>query len=553
MEYYDGGPLQHVGDIPAMGAQRHPNHLALVFEGEEETYRELEENSNRVANTLSAHGVEPGDHVGIYITNSDRYVHTFFGIAKAGAVAVPMNLARSIRGNKQVAEDIGLHHLVASESLSERVHKVFEETGTEQLFIPGRNGDDIVDYDQALADAGTDFEKPDRGPSDTVMVMYTSGTTGKPKGVHRSHENELTNYETLSASGSFTFLDPDASTLMSGLPMFHISGLNVMTIMMLYNGVTVVLHEDFDPEQVLKDIGRYEIEHLGLVPPMLIELNDVYEQNPDRYDLSAPQVAHVGAGPLPEAVRRSFVENWKITLNEGLGMTETGGSGTYKPHPAPKKGAGCIGPPMYNISVKLVDEQTRETVVPADYLAPHVETSETNLDFDDEESVTGEVALKGPQVFKKYHDRPETTAETFNDDGWFYTGDVARVDEDGYLWYVDRSDDMIVVGGENVYPTAVEDTLFEHPAVNDAAVVPAEHRVKGEAPVAFVSVAEDADVTEADLRKFTLDRVPTYAHPRRVFFIDDFPKSATQKTQRFKLAGRAEELLDGPLDPSDKL
>jgi long-chain acyl-CoA synthetase len=464
-----------------------------------------------------------------------------------------MNLSRSMRGNKEVADDIGLSHLIGSDAFEDESQELLEETPANQLFLPGGSGDDVIDYEKTVAQAPTDFDRPQRDLDDTAMVMYTSGTTGKPKGVHRTHRNELTNYESLSASGSFTTLAPDASILMSGLPMFHISGLNVMTVLMLYNGATVILHEEFEPRQVLKDVERYEIEHLGLVPPMLIELNKVYEENPDEYDLSAPEVAHVGAGALPESVRRSFVENWKITLNEGLAMTETGGTGTYKPHAAPKKEAGCIGPPMYNISVKLVDEQTRETVVPADYLAPHVEMSDTDLDFEDEDSVTGEVAFKGPQVFKKYHNRPEKNAEVFDDEGWYYTGDVARVDDDGFLWYVDRGDDMIVVGGENVYPTEVEEALFAHPAVHEAAVVPADHEIKGEAPVAFVDIDSDQDVTEIELRKFTLDRVPTYAHPRRVFFIEDFPKSATQKTQRFKLAQRASELLDGPLESSDKI
>jgi long-chain acyl-CoA synthetase len=166
------------------------------------------------------------------------------------------------------------------------------------------------------------------------------------------------------------------------------------------------------------------------------------------------------------------------------------------------------------------------------------------------------MAVRGPQVFEGYHGMPEKTAEVFDDEGWFYTDDIARVDEDRFLWMVDRADDMIIVGGENVYPAEVENALFDHPGIAEAAVVGAEHAVKGEAPVAFVVLATDADpdaVTERAVREFALERVPTYAHPRRVFFVDELPRSGTRKVQRYRLAEQAAERLGGPLEPSEEL
>jgi long-chain acyl-CoA synthetase len=179
------------------------------------------------------------------------------------------------------------------------------------------------------------------------------------------------------------------------------------------------------------------------------------------------------------------------------------------------------------------------------------------LDFDDEDSVTGEIAVRGPQIFEGYFKLPRKNDAVFDDEGWFYTEDIARVDSDGYLWMVDRADDMIIAGGENIYPAEVENGLYEHPDVAEAAVVAAPHEIKGEAPVAFVvleeGVEEGVDITEEGLREFSLEHTARYAHPRRIFFVDELPRSATQKVQRYKLEDKAEDRVDGALESSEEL
>jgi long-chain acyl-CoA synthetase len=272
-----------------------------------------------------------------------------------------------------------------------------------------------------------------------------------------------------------------------------------------------------------------------------------YRENPDEYDLSSLKDATCAAAPLAEDTRRTIEEAWNVPVVEGWGMTETAPAGTTEPSRGVRKAAGCIGPPVPNIEMKLVDPATRETKVPAEQLEPKG-MAHPDVDFDDEDAVTGEIAIRGSQVFEGYYNRPEKTAEVFDDDGWFYTEDIARVDSDGYFWMVDRADDMIIAGGENIYPAEVEDALYAHPDVAEAAVVAAPHEVKGEAPVAFVVLDEGAEITEEELRRFTLDHVATYAHPRRIFFVDELPRSATQKVQRYKLEAEADEHLDGPLD-----
>jgi long-chain acyl-CoA synthetase len=253
---------------------------------------------------------------------------------------------------------------------------------------------------------------------------------------------------------------------------------------------------------------------------------------------------------LADEIRRTIEQAWNVPMVEGWGMTETAPAGTVEPSHGVRKAAGCIGPALEACEIKLVDPTTRETRVTPEQLRPF---PDPELDFDDPEATGGEMAIRGPNVFEGYYNLPERTAEVFDEEGFFYTEDIARVDEDGYFWMVDRADDMIIVGGENVYPAEVESALYEHPDVAEAGVVGAPHEVKGEAPVAFVVLEEGSEVTEEELRKFSLDHVASYAHPRRVFFVDELPRSATQKVQRYRLEEMAEEMLDGPLTTGEKL
>ena len=256
------------------------------------------------------------------------------------------------------------------------------------------------------------------------------------------------------------------------------------------------------------------------------------------------------AAPLPDDTKRNLTRDFDVSMSEGWGMTETAGLVTLR-SPAVNKAAGCIGQPLRKLELELRDPDTRETVVPAGALNPR--TAPVDLP-EDEAGRTGEIAVRGPQVFEGYHGLPERNEAVFDEDGWFHTEDIARVDEDGHLWIVDRADDMIIAGGENIYPAEVEDALYDHPDVAEAAVVAAPHEVKGEAPVAFVVPEQDADLGERAVREFALEHVASYAHPRRVWFVDELPRSATQKVQRYRLEERVEDELGGePLASSEQL
>lgn len=548
MEHLDGEPLTHVGDLPALGAHRYPDEVAFEQHGETLTYAELDDRARRTANVLLDHGTEPGDRVGLFLPNTLTFPVAYFGAILAGAVPTPLNLRMDPETLAFVLEDAGVDHLVGSAALADETTGLAERTGVEVTMLPG-GGEGVVDLDAAVRDAAPDLDRPPRTPDDPACQPYTSGTTGQPKGVVLTHRNLLAAVENLTRAG--LSLDPDDSFLLV-LPFFHIFALNGIMGPYLTRGATLHLEPEPDPERMLEALDEHSITKFAGVPAMFTEMFRVYREDPAAYDLSALSDAICSGAPLAEAARREIQAAWEIPIYEGWGMTETAPSGTIEPVHGVHKTASCIGPPVPGVEIQLTDPSTRETRVSAREIRLAA-LGPADLDFEDEADVTGEIAIRGDNVFEGYHNRPEKNAEVFDEDGWFYTRDVARVDEDGYLWIVDRADDMIIAGGENIYPTEVEDALYEHPDVAEAAVVAAPHETKGEAPVAFVVLESGADVTEEELRRFTLDHVATYAHPRRVFFVDELPRSATQKVQRFALEEDARERLGGPLKPSDRL
>ncbi|MFB6169550.1 MAG: class I adenylate-forming enzyme family protein [Haloarculaceae archaeon] len=542
MEHHDGGPLRHVGDLPAMGAHRYGEKTAFTFREESLSYAALDERASRLAAVLRERGVDDGDRVGIFVPNTTLFPQAHFGAIRAGAVSVPLNLRMDPETLAYVVGDADIDHLVGSPLLADEVEGLADAAGVGTLLVPGGPGA-AEDLDAAMADAPL-LDRVERDYDDVACQPYTSGTTGKPKGVLLSHRNLLSCVEALSGAVG---VDPDDSMVLV-LPFFHIYALNGIMGSYLYAGATLHLSIEPDPVPLLEAITERRPTKFAGVPAMFTGMYRAYREDPDAYDLSSLQDAICGAAPLAEDTRKRIEQTWNVVLYEAWGMTETSPAGAAEPIYGVRKAAGSVGPPLPGIRIKLVDPDTGETVVPAETIAPPGPPEE--FDADD---ATGEIAIKGDVVFQGYHNRPERTERAFDDDGWFLTRDIARVDADGYLWIVDRADDMFIAGGENIYPTEVEDALYAHPDVAEAAVVPAPHEIKGQAPVAFVVPEAGSDPSEREIREFSLDHVATYAHPRRVFFVDELPRSATQKVQRFKLEDRVEALLDDPLESSERL
>ncbi len=551
MKFHQQAPLRHVADVPAMGADRYGDKLAVEYRGEEYSYHELDTRIDQVANALTSAGIEPGDRVAMYLENSLQFPESFFGIIRAGAVAVPLNHRMDTESLEYILNDADAQALITS--------PVFPSVGTDlaeevpRAFIPG-GAEGVDDYDALVDAASTEFERPDRDDRDVAVQCYTSGTTGSPKGVLTTHENLLTTVQSYSSRGG---ADPEEDVGLCFLPLFHMYGLSTVLLTGLYNGATIVLKTMPVAQSLLEAITEYDVTQFAGIPAVYIEMVQELEANPDQYDVSSIKTLGSGAAPLADDTRKRIEAAFDTPLTEGWGMTETSPAGTTASTYGIQKDAGCIGQPLPNVELKLVDPETRETRVPADVLDPTSarRLDEYGIDATDEEQVTGEIAIRGPQIFKGYHNLPEKTEAVFDDDGWFYTDDIARVDEDRFLWMVDRADDMLIVGGENVYPAEVEDALFEHPDVQAAAVVGVPHEVKGEAPVAYIVTEPTVEnpPSEREIREFALDHVPTYAHPRRVFFVDELPRSGTRKVQRYKLEEDAEDRIEGPLAPSEQL
>jgi long-chain acyl-CoA synthetase len=551
MKYHDREPLRHVGDVPAMAAARYGEKLAVEYRGEEYSFADLAARANRVANVLTAAGIEPGDRVALYLENSLQFPESFFGVLQAGAVAVPLNHRMDRERLRYILEDSGAVALITS--------PVFPSVGTDLAegvplaFIPG-GAAGLEDYDERVDAAAPTFDRPERAFDDVAVQCYTSGTTGDPKGVLTTHENLLSTVQSFSSRAG---ADPEDDVALCFLPLFHMYGLSVVMLLGLYNGATVVLRTMPVASELLSVITEFEVTQFAAIPAVFIEMLEELDENPDTYDVSSIETLGSGAAPLADDTRRRIEDAFDTPITEGWGMTETSPAGTTASTYGVRKGAGCIGQPLPDVELKLVDPETREVRVPWAALDPTAATTLAahGIDPAEEAQVTGEIAIRGPQVFAGYHEMPERTDAVFDAEGWFYTADIARVDDDRFLWMVDRADDMLIVGGENVYPAEVEDALFDHPAVQAAAVVAADHRTKGEAPVAYVvfepGVADPP--SEHDLREFALERVPTYAHPRRVFVVDELPRSGTRKVQRFKLEADAEERLEGRLEPSEEL
>jgi long-chain acyl-CoA synthetase len=557
MEYIGDRPLRNVGEIPRMGARRYGDKEAVVSGSGlgERSYEELDERSDRVAEVLRDNGLTAGDRVGLYLPNTLEYPESYFGVLKAGGVVVPLNLMLDDGSLRYVVRDAGVEHVVSTPLLAAGVERdrvsvsppgeLFADTSVEKLYLSGGDvsGVDVVDYEGAVSQASGDVDT-DRGGDDLAVQMYTSGTTGDPKGVLLTHRNILTALESFTKTAPR--LDPD-NTLLLVLPLFHIYGLNALLTTHLYSGAVVVLQATPEPRPVLDSLDEHEVDTFPAVPAILRKVHNVYSRNPEEYDIDSLETVGSGAAPLSDEVKDEITEDWDVVMGEGWAMTETAAAGAVLRQGTDLwKPSGCVGKPMHNVELRLVDPDTGDVVV-----SHRVLDATTPPPDERYVGAEGEIAVRGPQVFDGYHGLPEKTDEVFDDEGWFHTGDVAELDEDGDLWIRGRTDDMIHVGGENVYPEQVENVLNDHPAVTEAGAAGVPHEVKGEAPVAFV-VSEDG-IGEGVLRRYALERLPSYAHPRRVFFVDDVPRSATQKVQRYRLRERAKDRVGGELEPSGRL
>jgi long-chain acyl-CoA synthetase len=471
--------------------------LVLGAAGGAVTFGALNSEADRVARGLARRGVEPGDRVAIGMHNVPHFAYAYFGVLRAGAIAVPLNVMLTDREVGTVLADSGARVVLTAPPFADVVERAAQSTPSVQEVISTETWGD-------LGVLGERAEDLDTGDDDLAVLGYTSGTTGEPKGAMLSHGNLLANLSQQMAIPGAEIESDDV--LLLALPLFHIFGLNVTLGLLVMSGATGVLMERFEPVAALRLIQEHHITVLFGAPPMYSALADV--PGGEQYDLSSVRLAVSGAAPLAVEVLGRVKEVFGVQIYEGYGLTETAPTVTSSrlvDEPRP----GSVGKPLPGVEMRLVDEAGND-----------VELGDT-----------GEVVVRGPNVFKGYWQRPEETASAFIE-GWFRTGDVAVQDEDGHLYLVDRKRDLIIVSGFNVFPAEVERALLENPKVSDAAVVGVPHQYTGEAVKAYVVLESGATATERELIGETWTRLARFKCPESIEIVDSLPHLLTGKVLR---------------------
>ncbi|HET8560808.1 MAG TPA: long-chain fatty acid--CoA ligase [Marmoricola sp.] len=508
-------------------ARRYPDRDAVVLGDTRLTYRQLDAAANQVANLLTSRGVEPGDRVALTCPNLPQFPVIYYGILKAGGVVVPMNVLNKGREVTYYLEDSGAKAYFCFQGTPDLPMGAEGKSGydgsraCEQFFLvmadpsapPSIDGAETLG--QALQDQSTVFETVVRDETDTAVILYTSGTTGQPKGAELSHSNLVLNALT---SNRLFDSRPATDVHLVTLPLFHSFGSTVNMNAGLSVAATLVLLPRFDAEQAIALLDREDVTFFAGVPTMYWGLLGALTDEVDVDKIAGNlRVAVSGGASLPVEIIKRFSERFHVQILEGYGLSETSPVATFSdPDRDPRPGS--IGIPIWGIECKLVDQ----------------EWNEVNADNSDDQAV-GEIAIRGHNIMKGYLNRPEATAEVMRD-GWFRTGDLARRDKDGFYYIVDRSKDMIIRGGYNVYPREVEEVLMTHPDVSLAAVVGVPHETHGEEIKAFVIRNEGATVTEDELVAWGKEQMASYKYPRIVEFVPSLPMTATGKILKRELA-----------------
>jgi long-chain acyl-CoA synthetase len=481
---------------------------AVISRGKATTYGDLRDQVAHLRGGLLALGLEPGDRVGLVAANNWYFVVSYLAVLGAGGVVVPINPTSPVREVQRQLAAIGARAVIAGPSAKAVVGGLDRSAlAALEHVIAGSDGD--IPGAIAITDLATADPAPlvEREAGDLAVLIFTSGTAGSPKAAMLTHGNLLANLEQCQALPGRSQGADDV--VLGVLPFFHIFGLNVVLGLSLLSGASVVLVERFDPQSALESIANHGITVISGAPTMWSAWASLPGTRPGA--LATVRVATSGAAKLDPQIERTIRDRFGIDVMEGYGLTEaspvvTSGTGLDAPE-------GSIGVPLPGLRVRLVDADGQDALV----------------------GDPGELWVQGPNVFAGYWNDAEATHRAIDDDGWLHTGDVAVVDDDGFLFLVDRVKDLIIVSGFNVYPAEVEDAIASHPAVADVAVVGVPHPHSGEAVKAFVVVRGGASVDEDDIIAHCEQQLARYKCPQKVMFVDEIPQSATGKVLRTAL------------------
>lgn len=501
-----------LGSWFAARAVRSADRRALTFEGTSRTFGELLERIDRLAAVLEDGGLHRGDRVAFLGANQPAFLETLLATARIGAVFVPLNFRLAGAELAFILGDADVHTLVVDDPHRSTIDEIRDAIPIRRMLTVGSR--EVNDVDTLIAahpplaiPAAVDAE-------DTAILMYTSGTTGRPKGVILTHANLW--WSNVNLLSQFDVYENDVTLVAA--PLFHIAGLNVTTFTTWFKGGEVVLQRSFDAEDCLSLIAQHRVTTMFGVPAIFAFISQ--SENFVSADLGSVRMAICGGAPVPEPLLRLYGDRG-IQVLQGYGLTETAPSATFLTAEHALTKLGSAGTPPIFTEVKIVDA-AGSTIT-----EPHSQ---------------GEICVRGPNVTRGYWNRPEETARAIDPQGWFHTGDVGYRDTDGFMFIVDRIKDMIISGGENVYPAEVENVLYGHPAVAEVAVVGLPDERWGEAVTAVVSFRGGAASTSLeDLREFAGTRLARYKLPIRMRTVDTLPRNASGKILKYQLRQTASE------------
>ena len=484
----------------ALRASRTPERKALHFEGRTWTYGRMQQAIADCAARLRALGVAKGDRVAFLGLNQPMFLFSIFATARLGAIFVPLNFRLTGPELAFMIEDCGAASLIVDAHHAPTIAPLRDQLTQLKALLPAEDEASWASDPPAAPQVAVDDD-------DVAMIMYTSGTTGRPKGAMLTHGNFWWN--NANSMHAMDILQNDVT--LTAAPIFHIGGLNVTTLVTFQNGGLVVLHRTFDPGRALAEIATHRVTTMFGVPAMFLFM--AHHPTFAETDLSSVRVLVVGGAPCPLPVLKIY-EARDVLMQQGYGLTETAPMVTILAPEFALQKVGSSGKPALFTEVKLADAEGTAILEPRRQ---------------------GEVLVRGPNVTPGYWRLPEATAQAIDADGWFHTGDAAYFDEEGFLTISDRIKDMIISGGENVYPAEVESALMRHPAIAEVAVIGEPDEQWGELVVAIASLKVGQTLTIEELRDFAGESLARYKLPRRLETIAALPRNATGKILKYQL------------------
>lgn len=495
-----------IGKVLAQRALVTPDREAIIFKDKTFTFEQLNQRANRLANGLLKLGVAPGERVGLLMYNCNQFLETYFAVIKIGAVLVPLNIRLAPQELDFILNDCGVTDFIFGNGFDEKVKEMKYPRKVRHCISAGLSAvSNTLDYEELIS--GSIPDEPDFPikEDDLHVIMYTSGTTGRPKGAMLTHKN-MYNAGVDMAIG-LNYRHPDRCLLLA--PLFH-SGSITPFVGHLLRGICTILMEQFTPKGALKLIEAHRAKQLvGVTAIMQMILQ---EPDLESYNLDSWKLAILPGSPLPHSLIKEAYERLGILCQNLWGMTEMCGPGSFVREEDILEKAECAGRPYFNVDMRIVGLNDED--LPPDSL--------------------GEIVVRGPGVMMGYWNRPEATAETIKD-GWLYSGDIGKLDKDGYIYIIDRRKDMILSGGENVYPAEIERIIMELPAVAETAVIGVPDEKWGEVPKAFIVTREDMKVSPEEIIAYCRSKLAGYKVPKQVEYLDTLPRNPSGKVLKKNL------------------